>query len=388
MLGGATTFLLNFRRALAPEGGRLSIVTFGENTELAADLAAAGAEVRTGDLGRLIFEDRLAWGYRELANLQPHAVLACLGSESFEMLRLAPPGVARIGVIQSDDPGPYGMARRYHAVLDAMVGVSPAICEKLRAIPEFARTRVVEIPYGIHFAEAPARPPAASGEPLRILYLGRVIEVQKRIGRLVALIKQLEKTPGDFRVTIAGSGPQEAEVRAQLAGSPIVTMLGAVPNAAVPELLRAHDVYLLLSDFEGLPLSLLEAMGEGLVPVVSDLPSGIREVVPDSIGVRVPIGDLDAAEGALRALHLDRARLARLSAGARTRARGDYSARLMVERYLDLVRTIVPAGTAPSWPAQVRIPAPHGVPGWLYSGLPRLVRRRLKALAVSSSATK
>ena len=55
----------------------------------------------------------------------------------------------------------------------------------------------------------------------------------------------------------------------------------------------------LLSDYEGLALSLLEAMGAGVVPVVSDLSSGIAQAVPADCGLRVPFGNLDAAAAAL-----------------------------------------------------------------------------------------
>ena len=105
MLGGSTTFLLNFLRALRPEEGRMRVICPDPRNEMAADFAAVSAEVRTADLRHLIYEDRLTWTYRETAAGQPRGVLACLGSESYEMLRLAPPGVARIGLIQSHDPG-------------------------------------------------------------------------------------------------------------------------------------------------------------------------------------------------------------------------------------------------------------------------------------------
>ena len=198
-LGGSTTFLLNFQRALAPETGRLGIVAFGENRDLAADFAAAGAEVRAGAPEELIYEDRLAWAYRALAERQPAAVLACLGAESFEMLRLAPPGVARIGVIQSDDPRPTSMARRYAAALDAMVGVSPRdLRETARAAGVCAdsawrrsRTASISAP---KLAGRRAQPGSRCASSIS----ARVMEEQKRISRVVEVVRALEGNAAGF----------------------------------------------------------------------------------------------------------------------------------------------------------------------------------------------
>jgi glycosyltransferase involved in cell wall biosynthesis len=376
LLGGATTFLLNFLRALPGEEAALSLVCASERNEHAADFAGLGVTVPAAPSPRLIYEDRLSNMYGQLAATRPHAVLACLGAESFEMLRLAPAGVARIGLIQSHDPLPYEMARRYHASLDAMVGVSPQICAHLRSLPEFAAVRVEEIPYGIHFADEAARPAAAA--PLRVLYLGRLIEIQKRISRMVELVRRCEAAGMAVRFTFAGAGPDEAQVRRELAGSPLVTFAGPVSNAQVTGLLREHDLLILLSDFEGLPLSLLEAMGEGLVPIVSDLPGGMGLVVTPEVGFRVPVGDVAAAAELLAELARAPGRLEALSAAARTRAREDYSSGLMVARYLALVRSIVPADFEPAWPDDAAIPAPFGVPAWQYEGLARMVRRGLR----------
>jgi glycosyltransferase involved in cell wall biosynthesis len=296
------------------------------------------------------------------------------------MLRLVPPGVARIGLVQADDPVVYAMAAQYTDSLDAIVGVSAQIGERLRADPAFAGTRTAAIPYGIAFE--PASPRAAVDAPLRVLYLGRLIEEQKRISRVIELVQRLEKRGAPVRFTIAGNGPDEAAVRTALASSRIAELRPPVPNREVSALLREHDVYVLLSDFEGLPLSLLEAMGEGLVPVVSDLPSGLAEVVTAETGLRVPVGDVAAAEAAILALAGDRPRLHGLSENAAALARSRYSAERMVADYLALIDSIA-AATIPLWPPSEEIPAPRGLNPWLFSGWRRTARRALKRLATA-----
>jgi glycosyltransferase involved in cell wall biosynthesis len=384
-LGGSTTLLLNFLRVLQGAPDRLHVVSFGDVNEHAADFAALPAEVWKAQLGRLIYEDRLLWAYQQVARLQPRAVLACLGAESYEILRLAPAGVARIGLAQADNPLVYEMTSRYHASLDAMVAVSQEIAERLRRRPELRGVRVVEIPYGIAFASAEPRPARREGEPLRLLYVGRLIEEQKRISRIVELIQGLEARGAPVRFTIAGAGPEEAAVRRALSGSRMAQLRGAIPNHEVTALLRAHDVFVLLSDYEGLPLSLLEAMGEGVVPVVSDLPSGIGQAVAPGTGIRVPIGDVRAATEEIISLAGDRERLFSLSHAAAAHARAKFSAARMVAQYQELIDSIVPDAFEPRWPAEIAIPAPHGLTPWLYSGFGRVLRRQVKRLRRASA---
>ena len=182
----------------------------------------------------------------------------------------------------------------------------------------------------------------------------------------------------NFHFTFAGSGPERAALESALAGCPRVEFLGEVPNDAVPALLAAQDVLVLLSDYEGLPLSLLEAMGAGVVPVVSDLASGLREVVTDEMGVRVPVGDVESAAGAIVELAQDRARLATLSFAAR-HVRTEYSAARMGERYLQVIEQFAPSPVA--WPDKISVPVPRGVARpWLYQGGPRVARRWTKRL--------
>jgi glycosyltransferase involved in cell wall biosynthesis len=69
---------------------------------------------------------------------------------------------------------------------------------------------------------------------------------------------------------------------------------------------------------EGLPVALLEGGAAALVPVVSDLESGIPEVVESGVsGYRAPVGDIAAFADAIVALDRDRDRLESMSAAVR-----------------------------------------------------------------------
>jgi glycosyltransferase involved in cell wall biosynthesis len=350
-----------------------------EENEMAADFASAGIDVHAVPRHGMIFEDRLRLSYLAAAPFRPQAVLSCLGSGSFELLRLVPEGTVRLGIIQSDEPGTYRMTRFFTPWLDAIVGVSGSICANLRADPAFARVRVEHIPYGISFGPANDRRQRDLSQPIRLVYAGRVIEEQKRLSRIVELIRRLNDRGLSFEFTIAGNGPELPPIRNSLREMSHVHLLGEVANSEVTGLLRSHDIFVLLSDYEGLPLSLLEAMGEGLVPVVSDLESGIRDVVTESNGVRVPVGNVSAAADAIISLVQKPENLTRLSASAAQWVRTNYSATKMGEQYLQLVKQL--AKPQKIWPGDVLVPPPVMLShAWMYQGLPRRVRRLLKHL--------
>jgi glycosyltransferase involved in cell wall biosynthesis len=376
-LGGSTTFLLNLGKSIRSRGLDFAVVSMAENNEMAADFAAAGVTVECVPARGLIYEDRIQRAYRAIAARRPAAVLACLGSDSFEPLRLVPPGTARLGIIQSDDPPPYEMSRHFAPWLDAMVGVSETICAKLRADAAFHNARIEHIPYGIQFEPETPRSARDPASPLKLIYLGRIIEEQKRVSRLAELVRLLTSRAQRFEFTLAGSGPELPALMEALRNYPNVHFLGEVPNTETRALLRSQDVQVILSDFEGLPLSLLEAMGEGVVPVVSDIESGMRQVVTAETGVRVPIGDVRAAADAIAALARDPARLAALSVSGARLVRTEYSAARMGSRFLDLASAL--SKPVDAWPAEVSVPAPMIVSQpWLYRGLARRVRRALK----------
>lgn len=140
-------------------------------------------------------------------------------------------------------------------------------------------------------------------------------------------------------MVIAGDGPEGPDLRAlaerlELTGSPgnadpLVRFLGS--RSDVPGLLRAADVLLLTSRWEGLPYAVLEAMAAG-VPLVATRVGGIPELVVDgATGVVAEPGDTEGIAAALMRLLGDRALRSRLGAEAKRRSRRLFSEARMVD---------------------------------------------------------
>ena len=122
-------------------------------------------------------------------------------------------------------------------------------------------------------------------------------------------------------------------------------MLGL--RSDIPELLNAADVFVLSSDYEGNPLSVMEAMAAGK-PIVSTAVGGVPELVEGGCGLLVPPCDAQALSKAIRyMLESSEARKSMGEASAR-RAVERFDLRVMTEAYEDLYRELIAKG----WPSR------------------------------------
>ena len=137
----------------------------------------------------------------------------------------------------------------------------------------------------------------------------------------------------ELRVLIVGSGPEEEELKrrtSELGLSERVLFLGQ--RLDIPDLLAASDVFVLSSDWEGLPITILEAMASG-VPCVSTAVGGIPEALTDGVnGLIVEPGDPTALAGGLRRLACDAELRGRLAGAARGEFERRFTARHMVRQ--------------------------------------------------------
>jgi hypothetical protein len=379
-LGGTATFVMNLCRGMGRrDDWRCIAAGLRGLNEIGTQIRNAGFTILVPGESAVLHEERIEDLYRDCAALHARAVVAGLGSGAFDFLRYVPAGCLRIGMIQSDDECVYELVERYLPWLDIVAGVSLEICRKMEARLGTGGIPVVHQPYGVPMPETP--PLRQTGGPLRVLYLGRVIEAQKRVGLMARVMKRTLAEVPDIRWTIAGDGPELPAMKQKFAGeSERVCFLGNVPYAEVPAILPEHDVYFLCSDYEGLPLSLLESMGAGLVPVTSDLPSGISEVVNDANGIRVALDDeAGYAAGVTRLAH-DRGQLASMSARACAEVSQSHSTDAMARRWVEMLEAHLPA-KVPEWNRSCKATAPMELDGkWQFSPAMRPVRKMLKRL--------
>jgi glycosyltransferase involved in cell wall biosynthesis len=374
-LGGTTTFLCNFAGELVRRKIPVEILSFEKQNPLASDFSRQNIPVLALDQQKIIFEDRLQHVLEGLKRFQPTAVLATLSATSFEPLRYVPKGILRVGVAQSDDPGVYEMIGRYAPWLDTAAMVSQTMKRKAEGIPAFSNVPVAYLPYGVPMpAEVSSRD---FQQPLRILYFGRLYRDQKRVHLFPTILKQLQASGIPFHWTVAGEGVEREALERTMKSNradQTVSFPGQISYRDVTQTLLNHDVFLLASDYEGLPLSLLEAMGCGVVPVVSNLPSGIPEVVNEATGKLVQPDNVSGYAEAIIALHNDRPELARLSSAAREKVLKDFSIGAMTDRWLSHLTP--KEATNVHWPDAWKIQSPFATRHPLYFSRPiRMLRR-------------
>ncbi|WP_323982056.1 glycosyltransferase [Novosphingobium aureum] len=199
------------------------------------------------------------------------------------------------------------------------------------------RGRVVQIVNGIDAAACIATPPAdaipglvkAPGEK----WVGTLAGLRK-VKNLPRLVRAFAALPGEWKLVIAGEGPERAEIEAEAARLDIagrVHLPGFVsPPAGVVGL---FDIFALSSDSEQFPISLVEAMAAG-VPVASPAVGDVAAMVtPANRDFVSPAGDETALAAALARLAADADLRARLGAANRAHARAHYGEDAMISAY-------------------------------------------------------
>ncbi len=182
----------------------------------------------------------------------------------------------------------------------AIVGVSEGVAEDLRRLLPRAAGRCRAIPNPVPEPEAfpPRRPRRPAAVPC-LVAVGRLTR-QKNHALLIDAVAEL-RTRRPLRLEILGDGPLRLDLETRIARLGLedtVALRGHVRD--VPERLAAADLFVLSSDYEGLPLALLEAMAAGCPVVATDCPHGPAEVLENGRwGRLVPVGQTDALAAAI-----------------------------------------------------------------------------------------
>jgi glycosyltransferase involved in cell wall biosynthesis len=313
--------------------------------QLAADSVRHGAEVVVASGGGSWVEQIRAAGARhELVPLGQRSPSATLGSSArlAGLVRRFRPEIVHAHNVRATvavAPGLVGLRPRPR-LLTTLHGVAPGDYPATARLLRLAGGRVVacapSVGRSLVAAGFPARRvevitncaalvPASEAElaALRARLGAGDRPLVAGIGRLVPqkawhLLIEAARRFDDADVVVAGEGPLRAELETMAAaGGGRVRFVGVIEQPA--SLLGLAACVVSTSAWEGLPLSLLEALGLG-VPTVASAVDGVDDVVPNHAALLVPPGDPAAVAAGVNRVLRDRAFAERLARQARLAA--------------------------------------------------------------------
>jgi glycosyltransferase involved in cell wall biosynthesis len=262
---------------------------------------------------------------------------------------------------------------------DGFACVNDRIAERvMQARPELSPDRLLRVLYPIDPPADLPRPARPWGSPLRLGFCGRLAHEQKRVDRIPELVSRLEAAGIDYRLEFLGDGPERSWLETRLPDRKRVVFHGRKSGAEYWNIVSSWDALLFVSDYEGTPIALLEAMAAGVIPIHPAIGSGgDRYAVDVDPLLAYPAGDLTALAAVITELvQWPATRVETIRSRASDRVHGHASAvyRATFARFLRHIA---------SQPPLPRRPLPTRPPGmdWLSFGATRRLmewRRRWK----------
>ena len=249
-----------------------------------------------------------------------------------------------VGVCHTDQEFYYANLEKLAPVLRGIIAVSETCAIELaRRIPTMA-DRIVTLPaWAVSLPAAVAT--RTAGEPLRLLYTGRIVQYQKRVFDLAALAGALGQAGVNAELTIVGNGPDLPALRERLQALPrSIPVHFDVPRApwAMTEVIARSHVLVQTSEFEGASVSLMEALAFGLVPVVTVTRSGHDLLEQDRNALVADVGDIATLARHIGRLAASPADWSRLADGARATAERYLTALDYPQRFAETIRRFAP----------------------------------------------
>jgi glycosyltransferase involved in cell wall biosynthesis len=346
-MGGAEMMIVNYIRALGSEHYRHYVYFFGHDGAVREKIEALDVPI--------------CMGKRMTSIKQPVKFIICLLSLIRDLMKFIK--INHIQIIQSHlghanqlavavgklsglpafptihntmpflDRRPYWDLRRYirkivdgiiYRVADQVLVVSQEIKDIIHKKFRIKKSKIVVLKNGIIFDNSLSKPIdlekefLISGNTLKIITVGR-LSYQKAMEIIIKAAAELEKQGmHDFFVMILGEGEERKQLEALIKDLRVencVKLLGIRHD--VIGLMKASDIFVIPSRYEGLSIAMIEAMACGLPIVASDAPGLNSYIEQGHNGILFPIGDYKALADCILRLAEDNNFRIQLSCGAR-----------------------------------------------------------------------
>jgi len=231
------------------------------------------------------------------------------------------------------------LARRTLQSSDAIIVCDEALGRKVQELLPGIPLPIYLIPNGVdieHFSRP--RDFGRSNNRQTIVHVSNFAPTKRTLDIVEAF--SLAAIPGDSRLLMVGAGPDLPRAVERVRGLGIqhrVEFTGAVED--VRQYLWQGDLFVLASDEESCPLSLLEAMASGL-PWISTTCGAAASLPAGECGLLVPPRSTHRLAAAIAELSSDPHRRRRMGLRGERRARSDFDKHAYVDRHLELIRLV------------------------------------------------
>ncbi|MBV9962913.1 MAG: glycosyltransferase, partial [Parafilimonas sp.] len=163
---------------------------------------------------------------------------------------------------------------------------------------------------------------------------------QKRVDRWVEVASEIYKLNPNIKFLMVGDGPDDEMLREKIKSLNMegkIELPGMLSDTVAA--FKRIDIFLLTSDFEGLPLAIMEAMSTGCVPVVSNV-GGIKQLPFNGFGYKFDEFDAASIAKVIADYASDQQKFKNESLNARNFVEKNYSLTKQVHEIVDLYKAI------------------------------------------------
>jgi glycosyltransferase involved in cell wall biosynthesis len=249
-----------------------------------------------------------------------------------------------ISIIHTDLHGQYFSAIGNNNDYDFVVAVSEAILDKALKVWSVPWEKLTFIPYGVEVSSTAPQRFVTNGKALKLIFLGRIVDWHKGIFLLPSIMSHSLLKDENISLTIVGDGSDRTQLEEMFKNRNIynnVNFAGSKYKEEVQEILAEHDVLLMPSNFEGLPIALLEAMAAGVIPIATNIPGSTASVIDEDVdGYLVQKGDVNTFAFYIKHLAAHPEKRYEMSKNAWGKIRDKYSHSVMGNAYLQLIHRL------------------------------------------------
>ncbi|RTY92275.1 glycosyltransferase family 4 protein [Flavobacterium sp. GT3R68] len=233
------------------------------------------------------------------------------------------------------DKGFLYLVKKYEYLIDIFIAHNFEVYESIRELLPKRLKDVHFIQHGVEIQNYKRE--KKESQKLNLVFLARHVK-SKGIYDLPKINQILVNNNIEVNWMILGDGEEKQNFKKEVSAYSNFQFETPETNADVIEILKRQDIYILPSSLDGLPVSLLESMSVGCVPIVYNFSEGIKKVITNDIGYVENIGDINSVAEKIILLHNDRNRLFEQSTNAINKVEKEFNIKIQANEYFNLYK--------------------------------------------------